>query len=413
MAPRRLFFFQLQHRQGEISMDNRLQRTVRSGLLLACVLCASHTAQAQATHGVSANEILIGSVQDLSGPVVAFSKEVINGLRMRFDEANAAGGVAGRKIRLIVEDSGYDTKKGMMAAQKLVQSDQVFMVMGTMGTAVAVTTIPIFLEAGVIHAFPNAATPLAYDPPSPLKFAHAPPYNGMGRVMMRFLIAARAERKFCSLVQDDDFGQDLMRGVNAEAAAQKANLLERTTYKRGATDFSSQVARLKSAGCDTVLLGTTARETVASLVEARKLGYNPDFISSAAAFSAQVPRLGGEAMEGLMAVGLNLPPDASGPTEGMKKWFAAYKAKFGEEPGQYASGGYASAGWVLKGLEGAGANLTTARFNEAMERLQIPADELGFAPITFTPTKRLGGTEMRIYRIQGGKWLPVSDFISS
>ena len=394
-------------------MKNRLQKFFPVLFVLACALMGSAPVQAQATNGVSAHEILIGSIQDLSGPVVAFSKEVINGIRMRFDEANAAGGVAGRKIRLIVEDSGYDTKKGMMAAQKLVQSDHVFMVMGTMGTAVAVTTLPVFLEAGVIHAFPNAATSLAYDPPSPLKFAHAPPYNGMGRVMMRYLIKTRADRKFCSLVQDDEFGQDLMRGVNAEATAQKVNLLERTTYKRGATDFSSQVARLKSAGCDTVLLGPTARETVASLAEAKKLSYNPDFISSAAAFSAQVPKLGGEAMEGLMAVGLNLPPDAGGPTEGMKKWFAAYKAKYGEEPGQYASGGYASAGWILHGLEGAGANLTAQRFNEAMERLQLPADELGFAPITFGPAKRLGGTDMRIYRIQGGKWLPVSEFISS
>lgn len=394
-------------------MQNWFQKCIRGGLFLGCSLMGSQAIQAQAVNGVTASEILIGTVQDLSGPVVAFSKEVVNGIRMRFDEANAAGGVAGRKIRLIVEDSGYDTKKGMMAAQKLVQSDHVFMILGTMGTAMAVTTMPIFLEAGIIHAFPNAATPLAYDPPSPLKFAHAPPYNGMGRVMMRFLIKSRAERKFCSLVQDDDFGQDLMRGVNAEATAQKINLLERTTYKRGATEFSSQVARLKAAGCDSVLLGTTARETVATLAEAKKLSYSPDFISSAAAFSAQVPKLGGEAMEGLMAVGLNLPPDANGPTEGMKKWFAAYRAKFGEEPGQYASGGYASAGWVLKGMEGAGANLTAARFNEAMEHLQIPADELGFAPISFSATKRLGGTEMRIYRIQGGKWLPISEFIPS
>lgn len=394
-------------------MQNWFQKCLPGSLVIGCVLLGTQAVKAQAVNGVSANEILVGTVQDLSGPVAAFSKEVVNGLRMRFEEANAAGGVAGRKIRLIVEDSGYDTKKGMMAAQKLVQSDRVFLVVGTMGTAVAVTTMPIFLEAGVIHSFANAATPLAYDPPSPLKFASVAPYSDMGKVMVRYMIKTRADRKYCSLVQDDEFGQDLMRGVNAEATALKLNLLERTTYKRGATDFSSQVARLKTAGCDTVLLGTPARETVASIAEARKLGYTPDFISSAAAFSAQVPKLGGEAMEGLMAIGLNLPPDATGPTEGMKKWFAAYKAKYGEEPGQYASGAYVSAGWVLKGMEGAGANLTTQRFNEAMQRIQFPADDFGSAPMTFSENKRLGGTAMRIYRIQGGKWLPLSDFIPS
>lgn len=392
-------------------MKNFIQASVSGGVILACSLLGSQALHAQVTNGVSANEILIGTIQDLSGPVAALSKESLSGMRMRFDEANAAGGINGRKVRLLVEDSGYDTKKGMMAAQKLVQSDRVFMALNTMGTAVTATTMPVFLEAGVIHAFPIAATPLAFDPPSPLKFAYAPPYNESGRVMIRFLIQTRAERKVCSLVQDDELGQDLMRGVNAQALAQKVNLLERTTHKRGATDFTSQVARMKAAGCDTVLLGTTLRETVATVNEARKIGYSPDFLSSVAAFSTLVPKLGGEAMDGLMALGLNLPPDAKGPTEGMKKWFAAYKAKFGEEPGQYSSGGYASASWVVKGLEAAGSNLTAQRFNEAMEQIQFPADDLGFAAMNFSAVKRLGANAIRIYRLQGGKWLPISDFI--
>ena len=101
-------------------MNNRPCQSIVGSLLLAGALLASQAVQAQAVNGVSANEVVIGTIQDLSGPVVAFSKEVINGLRMRFDEANAAGGVAGRKVRLIVEDSGYDTKKGVMAAQKLI-----------------------------------------------------------------------------------------------------------------------------------------------------------------------------------------------------------------------------------------------------------------------------------------------------
>ena len=387
---------------------------VAGGLLAAVSLIVSVApASAQVQKGVSKTEVLLGTIQDLSGPIAAFGNETRNGMNMRIDEVNAAGGINGRKIRLIVEDSGYDTKRAMMAAQKLADSDKVFAAVGSIGTAIALTTQQVFIDAGVIKAFPVAAARGLYEPVHPLKFAFAVPYYQQGQVIIKALNGKRADRKWCSLVQDDDLGSELMQGANAGMKDIGKSMLERTTYKRGATDFSSQVARLKSAGCDTVLLGTTARETVASLAEAKKLSYNPDFISSAAAFSAQVPKLGGEAMEGLMAVGLNLPPDAGGPTEGMKKWFAAYKAKYGEEPGQYASGGYASAGWILHGLEGAGANLTAQRFNEAMERLQLPADELGFAPITFGPAKRLGGTDMRIYRIQGGKWLPVSEFISS
>ena len=85
--------------------------------------------------GVTRNEILIGTIQDLSGPLAAYSKEALNGMNMRLEELNAAGGVNGRKkIRLLAEDSGYDTKKAMLAAQKLAQSDKIFAVAGSMGT---------------------------------------------------------------------------------------------------------------------------------------------------------------------------------------------------------------------------------------------------------------------------------------
>src|SRR5437588_9429768 len=66
---------------------------------------------ALAQQGVSPTEIVIGTAQDLSGPVVALSKPAVNGMRMRIDEENAAGGVNGRKLRLVVEDHGYDPKK--------------------------------------------------------------------------------------------------------------------------------------------------------------------------------------------------------------------------------------------------------------------------------------------------------------
>lgn len=392
-------------------MKNSFRKSVVGVLALSALLLASQPAAAQTVNGVSKNEVLIGSLMDLSGPLSGFSKQVINGIRMRFDEVNATGGVAGRKLKLIVEDTGYDTKKAMMGAQKLVQSDRIFLTLANQGTAITATTLPIFLEAGVIHAFPFSATPVAFDPPSPLKFAFAVPYSENGKVMVRYMAKTRADRKYCTLVQDDDFGQDLMIGINAEVAAQKLTLIEKTSYKRGATDFSSQVARLKTGGCDTVFLATVARETVGVISEARKIGYNPDFVASSAAFTMQIPKLGGEAMDGLMVVGLNYPPEPNGPTPGMKKWFAAFKAKYAEEPDQFASMGYDSADWIVKGIEGAGADLTAARFNDAMERTPFPADEFGFAPMTFSKTKRLGGTAMRIYRLQGGRWVAISEFI--
>ena len=72
---------------------------------LGAVAAAAGSAYAQ-TQGVSKNEIVIGTIQDLSGPIVAYSKPVVNGMKLRVDEINAEGGIHGRKLKLVVEDSG-------------------------------------------------------------------------------------------------------------------------------------------------------------------------------------------------------------------------------------------------------------------------------------------------------------------
>ena len=73
-------------------------------------------AQTKVTNeGISAAEIVVGSHQDLSGPIKGWGVPVANGLKMAADEINAAGGINGRKIKLIVEDSGYDPKRAVLA----------------------------------------------------------------------------------------------------------------------------------------------------------------------------------------------------------------------------------------------------------------------------------------------------------
>ena len=103
---------------------------------LACAMAlAAPTAQAQESQGVSKTEITLGSIQDLSGPLAGFGKQLRNGMMLRVNEVNEQGGVHGRKINLLVEDSGYDPKKAGLAAQKLVNQNKIFMMVGPLGTA--------------------------------------------------------------------------------------------------------------------------------------------------------------------------------------------------------------------------------------------------------------------------------------
>jgi branched-chain amino acid transport system substrate-binding protein len=105
----------------------------KTALALAATALAAGSALAQ-QQGVTKTEILVGSILDLSGPVAAFGKQTRNGMQLRVDEINEQGGIHGRKIRLLVEDDGYDPKKSVLTAQKLVNQDKVFVVAGHTGT---------------------------------------------------------------------------------------------------------------------------------------------------------------------------------------------------------------------------------------------------------------------------------------
>ncbi|HRN77193.1 ABC transporter substrate-binding protein, partial [Ottowia sp.] len=101
---------------------------------LACTLAASSPALAQ-SQGVGKDTLTIGTIQDLSGPLAGFGKQLRMGMQLRVDEINEQGGINGRKLVLKVEDSGYDPKRAVLAAQKLVNQDKIFAMVGHIGTA--------------------------------------------------------------------------------------------------------------------------------------------------------------------------------------------------------------------------------------------------------------------------------------
>jgi branched-chain amino acid transport system substrate-binding protein len=123
----------------------RVATAVAAGLMLCC---AATVAQAQPTQGVSKDEIIIGTIQDLSGPVAAYGKAARNGIQLRVDEINEQGGINGRKIKLIVEDNAYDPKRAVLAAQKLVNQDKVFLIASHIGTPMNNAAMPVMFEKG-------------------------------------------------------------------------------------------------------------------------------------------------------------------------------------------------------------------------------------------------------------------------
>jgi branched-chain amino acid transport system substrate-binding protein len=185
---------------------------------------------------------------------------------------------------------------------------------------------------------------------------------------------------------------------------------EKTSYKRGATDFSSQVAKMKGSGCELVVLGTIIRETIGTIGEARKTGFSPVFFGSSASYTWLIPKLGGKAMDGLISTMGAQHPYLDEASQPLRFWATKYKTRFNEDPDVFAVYGYAIVDAFIKGAAKAGPNLSTDSFIKAMDTITIPPDIFGSAEATYTPTKRLGSDASRMSQIVDGRWKVISEY---
>ena len=383
-----------------------MKRTVITAALLALASVAAHAQQ-----GVSKTEITLGTIQDLSGPLAAFGKQSRNGMQLRVDEINEQGGINGRKLVLKVEDSGYDPKKAVLAAQKLVNQDKIFLMAGHIGTAQNLAAMPVQFEKNVVNFLPITAAREMYEPFHKLKYSFAATYYDQIRTVLPKLVKEKNAKKVCTIYQDDEFGLEVMRGGEAGLKTISMEFAEKTTYKRGATDFSSQVAKMKAASCDLVVLGTIIRETIGTIGESRKTGFNPTFLGSSAAYTDLIHKLGGKAMDGLYATMTSQHPYLDEASQPIRFWANKYKTKFNEDPTVFSVYGYTIIDIFAKAAQKAGANLNTDSFIKAMDTMSVPPDMFGAPQTTFTATKRLGNDLSRLSQIQDGRWKVVSEYV--
>ncbi len=380
--------------------------------LMAVLALAGGLAAAQNPgQGVKKDQILLGSILDLSGPIANYGKQLRMGMLLRVDEINEQGGIHGRRLRLIVEDSAYDPKKAVLAGHKLVNQDKIFAMVSHIGSASNMAVMPIQFEKNVLNFFPNTAAREMYEPFHRLKYAFIATYYDQLRAAVPKMVKEKNIKKVCTLYQDDEYGLEVMRGGEAGLKSLNMDYTEKTTYKRGATDFSSQVARLKSSGCELVVLGTIIRETIGTVSEARKLGFAPVFIGTHAIYTDLIHKLGGKAMDGVYATHIAQNPYLDEVSDKIRFWANKYMTKFNEEPTVFSVYGYETIDAFAAGARKAGPNLTTDSFVKAMDTMVIPPDMFGTPEMRFGPNKRLGNELSRLSRIQDGKWKVVSDYV--
>jgi ABC-type branched-subunit amino acid transport system substrate-binding protein len=395
-----------------------MSRSLRAfGFAVGAVVltCQPSLAQTKVTNdGISATEIVIGTHQDLSGPIKGWGVPVSNGMKMAVEEINAAGGVQGRKIRLVVEDSGYDPKKAVLASQKLIERDKIFAMVGPMGSPTVLAAQDILLDAGVLQLFPLTAAEFTFkfDPAKPqerLKFNNLLPYVESTRAALKYMMEWKSFKKPCIMHQDDEYGKNVLDGFNQQLTAMKLQPASITSYKRGASDFSAQIAKMKSDGCDLVVLGAVLREPIGAMTEAKKLGWEVTFLGATPTNVMEVPMLGKEAVEGLYAAsGFEIPYEDTAKGK-VKDWLVNYKKMFNTDANTQAIIGYNAVMTFAFYANKAGKELTGQKMLDALESGDKFLDIFNSPPTKFSKTDHLANTITQVQQVKGGRWVLVKD----
>lgn len=361
---------------------------------------------AEPVQGVTDSEIVIGTITDLSGVTAVQGVNNADAIRMAFDDANAKGGINGRKIKYIVEDNQYMVPRAVQAMNKLLNLDHVFITVADGGTPMNNANMPAQFAKGVPNVLPLTAARSMYEPYNRLKFSQFASYYDQMRAAVKYFASAKHSKKFCVLYQDTDFGRDVLDGVQAEVDALKLQLAATAATKPTDTDFSAALIKLRDAGCDTIAMGTIVRDTNDILSQAGKIGWKPNMVGQSASYDTTVATVPGGASEGFysMSPSLYAYPDDKRPA--VQAFMKEFKARYGIEANFLGETGYTTAQIVLRALENAGPNLTVDSFIKAMEGIQNYKDIFG-STLNFGPKQHHGATSAYLSVVHDGRWVPV------
>ncbi len=395
-------------------MSGNLRIVAASFAMSGAVLCAMPgVASAQAkSQGVTRTEIVIGTHTDLSGVAAAFGVHSANAARMRFDEVNAAGGIHGRKIRYVVEDSQYQVPRAVQAANKLLNRDKVFLLLLGAGTPMNNAVLPDAIKANVPNLFPLSWARQLYEPFHPLKWAAGASYYAQMRGAVKYFVEQRGKKTICALYQDTDYGREVFEGVRDQAAAMNIRVAETATHKPTDTDFTAQLTRLRAANCDLIALGAIIRDSIGAPSTAKKMGWEVDMVGTTATFDLNVSSAPGGATEGLYTMTQIEAPYRDSPNPAIQQWVERYRAKFNTDPNPAAQFSYVSADLVVMGLDRAGKDLTTESFLKAMESIQGYKDIFGGPVMTFGSNKRHGTDSVFMVQVRHGRWVRATDALN-
>jgi branched-chain amino acid transport system substrate-binding protein len=387
--------------------DQRISRrhALKSAALGACSVAMLLLAgEVRAEPGLTDKSIKIGILGSLTGPLAVFGTGNLAGATIAFEEANAAGGINGRKIEWVSVDDESSPPKGIAAYKKLVDQDAVFAVYGPAASAVGQALVPTFKLSKTPTFISVFSTPAVTEPPIPVVFRTGPMNDRQqGTAIANYVIDHLKAKKIALIRQSDEYGKRGGESVSGRLSERKINLVSDEVFNIADTDFTAQLSRIIQTAPDVLIVYGYPNPSAIITRQAKQLGLKATVMGANSAGSRKYPEIVGEAAAGTQnIVTLKVLPEGNDPAA--VKFRAAFEHRFPDlaRQGRPDLGdvlGYGGAQVFVEGLKRGGANLTQEGFIKALESLKGFETDLTL-PTTFSATEREGNQAARIVEIQ-------------
>ncbi|MBH5372600.1 ABC transporter substrate-binding protein [Bradyrhizobium glycinis] len=394
-------------------------------LWAALVLCTAMSSEALAQKkydsGASDTEIKIGNIMPYSGPASAYAA-IGKTEEAYFNKVNAEGGINGRKIKFISYDDGYSPPKTVEQARKLVESDNVLLIFGSLGTSTNSAIRKYMNEKKVPQLFVASGASKWNDPKQyPWTMGWQPSYASEARIYAKYIMKEKPDAKIGVLYQNDDFGKDYLKGLKEGLGPKISMIVLEEAYDSSEPTIDERVVKLKASGADVFISITSQKFAAQGIKKAAEINWHPMQIISnvSASVSGVLEPAGIEISQGILSA--TYTKDGSDPQwnadDGMKTFYN-FLTQYQPKANKLDAGvvfGYAAAQTMVKVLQMCGDDLTRENVMKQAASLKdfepdtlLPGIKINTAPDNFAPIEQL-----QMMRFKGKRWELFGDIISS
>lgn len=373
-------------------MLDRRSFIARAGVV-GSVLALSGRAFAEP--GVSSSKIVFGQAAVFDGPASALGLGMRDGLLAAFGEANAAGGINGRKLELLSENDGYEPTKAIDATKTLIGKD-IFALVGPVGTPTSLAAHPVAKEAGVPFIGPFTGAEALRTPYLPHVVNVRASYFQETEMMVERLTQDIGAKKIGIFYQDDAFGQAGLQGVKRALEKRQMSLAGEGTFERNTIAVRAALLDLRKAQPDAVIMVGPYKPCAEFIKLCKQIKFRPVFVNiSFVGSDALASELGADGEGVYITQVVPLPSDDSVPA--VKAYRAALaKSAPDKKPGFVSLEGYLVGKLVIAALTKAGAEPTRASL---MAQLTSGTFDLGGFKCVFGPNDNQGSNDVFLTRI--------------